>query len=124
MALINCPECGQSVSDKAPTCPHCGAPINMKVDVPVTFFRERKFVCAAYRGNVYVDGQLAGTADNGDSFTVYLAQGAHQVHIETIANGMNRTKTYNLEVPNDVSEMKAEVVAGMMSLTLGNVTCK
>jgi uncharacterized membrane protein YvbJ len=27
MALINCGECGDEVSDKAPTCPKCGVPI-------------------------------------------------------------------------------------------------
>ena len=27
MALINCPECGRQVSDKAPTCPGCGVVI-------------------------------------------------------------------------------------------------
>ncbi|MBO4381154.1 MAG: zinc ribbon domain-containing protein [Clostridia bacterium] len=27
MAMIQCPECGQTVSDKAPTCIHCGAPL-------------------------------------------------------------------------------------------------
>ena len=26
MALISCPECGREISDKAPACPHCGAP--------------------------------------------------------------------------------------------------
>lgn len=26
MALINCPECNQSISDRANACPHCGAP--------------------------------------------------------------------------------------------------
>lgn len=28
MALITCQECEKSVSDKATTCPNCGAPIN------------------------------------------------------------------------------------------------
>lgn len=28
MALINCPECGKEISDKATSCPHCGNPIN------------------------------------------------------------------------------------------------
>ena len=28
MALINCPECGKEVSDKASTCINCGCPIN------------------------------------------------------------------------------------------------
>ena len=27
MALIECPECGREVSDKALACPHCGNPI-------------------------------------------------------------------------------------------------
>ena len=28
MALINCPECGQEVSNLAPACIHCGYPLN------------------------------------------------------------------------------------------------
>lgn len=28
MALINCPECSASISDKAPTCPKCGVPLS------------------------------------------------------------------------------------------------
>lgn len=27
MALINCNECGKEISDKATSCPHCGAPV-------------------------------------------------------------------------------------------------
>lgn len=27
MALIQCPDCSKEISDKAPTCPGCGAPI-------------------------------------------------------------------------------------------------
>jgi len=27
MALINCPECGQQISDRAVSCPHCGTPL-------------------------------------------------------------------------------------------------
>jgi len=26
MALIKCPECGNSISEHAPSCPHCGNP--------------------------------------------------------------------------------------------------
>ena len=33
MALINCPECGQQVSDKAAICPHCGVAIAGNPDV-------------------------------------------------------------------------------------------
>lgn len=34
MAMISCPECGKSVSDKARTCPACGCPIDTKVYCP------------------------------------------------------------------------------------------
>lgn len=27
MAMMNCPECGREVSDKAKSCPNCGTPI-------------------------------------------------------------------------------------------------
>ncbi len=27
MALVTCPDCGKEVSDRAPACPGCGAPI-------------------------------------------------------------------------------------------------
>lgn len=30
MALINCSECNNQISDKAPTCPNCGAPNQVK----------------------------------------------------------------------------------------------
>lgn len=30
MALINCPECGKELSDKALTCPHCGYPVKQQ----------------------------------------------------------------------------------------------
>jgi len=30
VALINCPECGNKVSELADRCPHCGAPVAMR----------------------------------------------------------------------------------------------
>ena len=35
MALINCPECGKEISDKAISCPNCGNPMNNKPKVTV-----------------------------------------------------------------------------------------
>ena len=34
MALVNCPECGKDVSDKAITCPNCGNPFNNVAKIP------------------------------------------------------------------------------------------
>ena len=36
MTLINCPECGKSISDKAPACPTCGAPTAQSLSSPGT----------------------------------------------------------------------------------------
>lgn len=33
MALINCPECGKQVSDKASMCPNCGCPVEKEVKI-------------------------------------------------------------------------------------------
>ena len=46
MAIIKCPECNASVSDRAPVCPTCGAEIRGKVTVcPIcdtAYFTEKK----------------------------------------------------------------------------------
>lgn len=34
MALINCPECGKEISDKAVSCPNCGCPQNEFIQQP------------------------------------------------------------------------------------------
>jgi hypothetical protein len=34
MPLIECPECGKQVSDKAPSCPNCGVPIAQQAPAP------------------------------------------------------------------------------------------
>lgn len=35
VGLVSCPECGQEVSDRANTCPHCGFPLEEKISEPV-----------------------------------------------------------------------------------------
>lgn len=30
MSMINCPDCGTEVSDRAPTCPKCGGPVAVR----------------------------------------------------------------------------------------------
>lgn len=42
MALILCPECGHSVSDKAAACPSCGYPINTTASVPTDPLPKRR----------------------------------------------------------------------------------
>lgn len=53
MALISCPECKQSVSDQAPTCPTCGYPIKKP---------EYKFVSVTY----FETGRSSGLDEYGE----------------------------------------------------------
>lgn len=32
MALVRCPECGETVADNAETCPHCGHPFQKNIN--------------------------------------------------------------------------------------------
>lgn len=78
MALINCPECGKQISDKAESCPNCGyrieSTIEEKNEIPPTIKQEAKeidkkisicyaivavlvvllFVCVGYSNSEYV----------------------------------------------------------------------
>ena len=51
MALINCPECGKQVSDRAQACPDCGCPINTPplISVPNTADEVNKLLVLAHR---------------------------------------------------------------------------
>lgn len=67
MPLINCPECGQSVSDSAEMCIHCGFPLKEKplepvmVNVPSLNGFQRTFV-VSYNGQE-VSGKSGSTVE-------------------------------------------------------------
>ncbi|MBR0319371.1 MAG: zinc ribbon domain-containing protein [Spirochaetia bacterium] len=44
MALINCSECGKQISDKAYTCPHCGAPLDQSSKTAKPKKRKKKWL--------------------------------------------------------------------------------
>jgi|SRR5581483_4003006 len=68
MALIACPECGNEVSDRAPTCPKCGVPI----------FRESKVIVYGYtqqflvnpKVQVFWNGAPVGSVKKGDRLAI------------------------------------------------------
>lgn len=62
MALINCPQCGKSISDKAVKCPHCG----------VTFNKENTHSIPQDSNPTVVDEQNKGLSDNsGKAFVTF-----------------------------------------------------
>ena len=42
MALIECPECGKEISDRAEFCPHCGLPSAFFIEKPKTVVKKNK----------------------------------------------------------------------------------
>lgn len=58
MALIKCPECSGNVSDKAPTCPYCGYPMNtVTTSKPRSKRQKRPSRAANGAGSIYNTGR-------------------------------------------------------------------
>lgn len=57
MSLIKCPECGNNVSDKAITCPHCGYPINAPNEKKETIIMSG--VCNRVKSTLFVQNGSA-----------------------------------------------------------------
>lgn len=86
MSLIKCPECGQTVSDKATACPHCGYPFdnpNTQYDSDITieiinatissYYAKREDAFAQFvkaRELFYDNGALDGGHENIQQFII------------------------------------------------------
>ena len=112
MALITCPECGKQISDQAPACPGCGAPITAK-KIRVHFWRKKNMLSGvANTGTVMVDGVVVGSAANGAEFDVMLAAGTHNVVIESKTTGVfasGRSNSASITVPGDARSVDVEL---------------
>ena len=132
MALINCPECGKEISDKALSCPNCGTPIANK-KVRVHFHRKKTFVGSANTGTVIVDGAAVGSASNGSEFDAMLSIGTHNIVIESTTHGMlanNRSNSTTIDIPGNAKSVDVEIklkndvgsfLYGGMAIVIGEV---
>ena len=78
--MINCPECGQPVSDKAEKCIHCGFPFRTETMQEETLARAEKSVAIIYGlqqtfligGTIklYVDGAYITSVKKGESVEI------------------------------------------------------
>lgn len=61
MALINCPECFNEVSDKAKLCPHCGVDIQEELRPKSVYSQgDRECCVCGYRGKMRTWFQSSG----------------------------------------------------------------
>lgn len=83
MALVPCMECGNQMSDSAPTCPPCGyrAPVQTG---QLVVQRRAKYTGSAYATEVIVDGRHYGTVRRaGKPLTINLPVGTHALRLVT-----------------------------------------
>jgi hypothetical protein len=78
MALVECRECGERVSDAAVTCPRCG------VDEPagmgrLLVTRQKQLFAAVHSVSVAIDGVVVGKLKSGGELALDLAPGRHQL---------------------------------------------
>ena len=70
MALISCPECGNEVSDKAPTCPKCGVPLASAPKDVLVHVQKPKGQLPRYGVHVFVNGTEVASGRQGQTLTV------------------------------------------------------
>ena len=95
MALVNCIECGSSVSDKAPTCPKCGVsgPSGKKLQGTLLIRREHlTWMARALSVEIFVDRTLVGKVRNGGDLSVNLPMGRHELTFACSLNGSGQDR--------------------------------
>lgn len=100
MALINCPECNNMVSDKATTCPHCGCPISQsgKGTATLTVTMAAQWFLVGTTVTVALDGRDIGVIGDGQSVTTQVVRGQHTV----LLSAMFRKCELPLNIDGDV----------------------
>lgn len=81
MALIKCSECNKEISEKARTCPNCGAPVPQETR-KVIIERKKEFVGSGLVPTVYIDDMLVGVMKVGTKFEVDVELGEHNLILD------------------------------------------
>ena len=88
MALIDCPECSTTVSDKAISCPKCGCPIAKPVVAPSPASTHQStqtiVTVAKSRGTFIILGLLFGLIGLHNFYAGYNGRGATKIVLATI----------------------------------------
>ena len=93
MALIQCPECGKEISDKAKNCPNCGVPIIGEADIKLkTNHGHRKILVFTLLMFILIVGALGGLFFYNSKRVDLVAKSVVKVHCydedgEEIATG-------------------------------------
>ena len=122
MAMIQCPECGKEISDKALTCPNCGVPINMEMPVKVTFATPSSFKVAP-KLEIYVDNEYQGALRKAESLDVEVYPGRHLIVLNQLSL-QSVSYEFDLNIPSDANEVYCEVSTGGLGPKCKNIIVK
>lgn len=111
MAMIQCRECGNTVSDSARTCPSCG--IESPGGSCELVIVRPSLGGGAVGMTVYVDNTLYGDIKARKSMTIPVAPGQHHVLIET-SRGRTGTTTVDVtpQTPGQLTLRVSQLTGG------------
>lgn len=96
--MIKCAECGHDISDKATTCPHCGAPVSISIepenDCTITFIREKGDRYSFQQISIKLDGKQLDTLQPGQANEYDAAIGNHAVEVYAGKNCVGTTQVF------------------------------
>lgn len=93
--LINCPECGGKMSDRAVVCPHCG----FRGLVSIRLLWEPVWLAADPKVEVRFDGDFVGlgSVKEGGDETIDTTPGVHEISLK-IRVPLQKAVKYRFEV--------------------------
>ena len=127
MAMIQCPECGQTVSDKASNCLHCGAPLrgNKTIKIKIPLFVTGWFSQKACEIELECDGKILWTGHAGQvaQFDVEEESVSVRFLIKKAYTGHPFPFFRNFIIKGEVKQgKKYEIKNTRASLAFGDVT--
>ena len=81
MAIINCNECGEKISDRATVCPHCGCPLTYSSEGEIYFHWYGRPGDSIHKTIIHLDGKEASILKCGDYFKCKISDGIHIVEL-------------------------------------------
>ena len=116
MSLIQCPECGKEISDKAGACPNCGMPLRLedRGTYDVTITRENQWFLINPAATILVDNINKYQLKNGSSIKVPLTTGDHTL---LLSLGPRKTEAKINVTENMKIDMKMNRVTGEINVT-------
>jgi len=97
MAMISCRECASSVSDSAPTCPHCGV-ASPGGQSQIEIRREARLTGAFIPLGVWLDSKELGTIGPGKSLALTVSPGRHRIECQ-LQQAHNKGGAEEFDVP-------------------------